>query len=193
MQIDIVVESAEPREVMHFALLFGYGASIINPYMSLAVIDKLVKDKAIQLDYQKAEENYINAVNKGILKIMSKMGISTLRSYRSSQIFEAVGIHHDVINKYFAGTISRIGGIGMNEIAEEVLIPHRKAFAPELQSEILTEGVYSYRKHGEHHAWNPETISLLQWSTNTGDYKNSRNIRAGSMPIQQVRDSSEDY
>ena len=171
MQIDIVVESAEPREVMHFALLFGYGASIINPYMSLAVIDKLIKDKAIQLDYQKAEANYVNAVNKGILKIMSKMGISTLRSYRSSQIFEAVGIHTDVINKYFAGTISRIGGIGMNEIAEEVLIPHRTAFTPELQSEILTEGVYSYRKLGEHHAWNPETISLLQWSTGTGDYK----------------------
>jgi glutamate synthase (NADPH) large chain len=171
MQIDIVVESAEPREVMHFALLFGYGASIINPYMSLAVIDKLIKDKAIQLDYQKAEENYVNAVNKGILKIMSKMGISTLRSYRSSQIFEAVGIHPDVIDKYFAGTISRIGGIGMTEIAEEVLIPHRKAFTPEQQPEILTEGVYSYRKHGEHHAWNPETISLLQWSTGTGDYK----------------------
>lgn len=171
MQIDIVVESAEPREVMHFALLFGYGASIINPYMSLAVIDKLIKDKAIQLDYQKAEENYVNAVNKGILKIMSKMGISTLRSYRSSQIFEAVGIHSDVINKYFTGTTSRIGGIGMHEIAEEVLIPHRKAYTPQLQSEILTEGVYSYRKNGEHHAWNPESISLLQWSTGTDNYK----------------------
>ncbi len=171
MQIDIVVESAEPREVMHFALLFGYGASIINPYMSLAVIDKLIKDKAIQLDYQKAQENYVNAVNKGILKIMSKMGISTLRSYRSAQIFEAVGIHSDVINKYFAGTVSRIGGIGMNEIAEEVLIPHRKAFVTEEQPEMLTEGVYSYRKYGEHHAWNPETVSLLQWSTSTADYR----------------------
>ncbi len=170
MQIDIVVESAEPREVMHFALLFGYGASIINPYMSFAIIDKLVKDKAIQLDYQKSEENYINAVNKGILKIMSKMGISTLRGYRSSQIFEALGIHQDVINKYFAGTISRIGGIGLNEITEEVLIPHRKAWLEEQQPDILTEGVYSYRKYGEHHAWNPETISLLQWSTKTGDY-----------------------
>jgi len=169
MQIDIVVESAEPREVMHFALLFGYGASIINPYMSFAVIDKLVKDKAIQLDYQKAESNYINAINKGILKIMSKMGISTLRSYRSAHLFEAVGIHPDVINKYFAGTITRIGGIGMREIAEEVLIPHRKAFVEEQQPEILTEGVYSFRKHGEHHAWNPETISLLQWSTRTND------------------------
>ena len=170
MQIDIVVESSEPREIMHFALLFGYGASIINPYMSFAIIEKLVKEKAIQLDYQKAEENYINSINKGILKIMSKMGISTLRSYRSSQIFEAIGIHQDVIDKYFKGTISRIGGIGLPEIAEEVLIPHRKAFIEEQQPEILTEGVYSYRKYGEHHGWNPETISLLQWSTRTGDY-----------------------
>ncbi len=169
MQIDIVLESAEPREVMHFALLFGYGASIINPYMSFAIIDNLVKEKAIQLDYQKAEANYINSIQKGILKIMSKMGISTLRSYRSSQIFEAVGIHQDVISKYFAGTVTRIGGIGMTEIAEEILIPHRKAFVVEQQPEILTEGVYSYRKHGEHHAWNPETIALLQWSTRTAD------------------------
>jgi glutamate synthase (NADPH/NADH) large chain len=171
MQIDLVVESAEPREVMHFALLFGYGASIINPYMSLAVIDKLVRGKAIQLDYQKAEENYINSIQKGLLKIMSKMGISTLRSYRSSQIFEAVGIHPDVINRYFAGTVSRIGGIGMNEIAEEVLIPHRKAFVQEQQPEVLTEGVYAYRKYGEHHAWNPESVALLQWSTGTNDYQ----------------------
>lgn len=171
MQIDIVVESAEPREVMHFALLFGYGASIINPYMSFAVIEKLVKNKDIQLDYQKAELNYVNSINKGILKIMSKMGISTLRSYRSSQIFEAVGISTSVINKYFAGTVSRIEGIGMAEIAEEVLIPHRKAFSDEnAMPENLTEGVYAYRKYGEHHAWNPETISLLQWSTKTGDY-----------------------
>jgi glutamate synthase (NADPH/NADH) large chain len=146
MQIDIVVESAEPREVMHFALLFGYGASIINPYMSFAIIDKLVKNKAIQLDYQKAEENYVKSINNGILKIMSKMGISTLRSYRSSQIFEVVGVHNDVIDKYFGGTISRIGGIGMSEIAEEVLIPHRKAFITEQQPEKLTEGVYTYRK-----------------------------------------------
>lgn len=169
MQIDIVVESAEPREVMHFALLFGYGASIINPYMAFAIIDRLVRDKSIQLDYEKAEENYIHSINKGILKIMSKMGISTLRSYRSSQIFEAVGIDPRVIDSYFAGTASRIGGIGMEEIATEVLIPHRKAFVSEVQSEILTEGVYSYRKHGEKHSWNPETISLLQWSTRSGD------------------------
>ena len=188
MQIDIVVESAEPREVMHFALLFGYGASIINPYMAFAVIDKLVKSKDIQLDYQRAEENYIHSVNKGILKTMSKMGISTLRSYRSSQIFEAIGIHQEVIDKYFAGTTSRISGIGMNEITEEVLIPHRKAFTEVKQPDVLTEGVYAYRKNGEHHGWNPETISLLQWSTRTADYAkfkeysklvDSDNIRPG--------------
>ncbi|MBN1107805.1 MAG: glutamate synthase large subunit [Bacteroidales bacterium] len=174
MQIDIVVESAEPREVMHFALLFGYGASIINPYLSFAIIDKLVKDKAIQLDYHTAEANYINSINKGILKIMSKMGISTLRSYRSSQIFEAVGIHPVVTEKYFSGTVSRIGGIGMGEIAEEILIPHNRAYSDEKQAPILTEGVYYYRKQGEHHAWNPETIALLQWSTRTGDREKFR-------------------
>ncbi|MFZ5942201.1 MAG: glutamate synthase large subunit [Bacteroidota bacterium] len=170
MQIDLVLESAEPREVMHFALLFGFGASIINPYMAFAVIDQLVKEKAIQQDYEKAEENYMHSVNKGLLKILSKMGISTLRSYRAAQIFEIVGISREVSARYFPGCVSRIGGIGLEEIAEEVLIPHRRAFSQEQQPEILTEGVYSYRKYGEHHAWNPESISLLQWSTRTNDY-----------------------
>lgn len=174
MQIDLVVESADPREIMHFALLFGYGASIINPYLSFAVIDQLVRDKALQLDYQKAEANYVNAINKGILKIMSKMGISTLRSYRSSQIFEAVGIHQEVIDRYFEGTVSRIGGIGLEEITEELLRPHRKAFQEDHKFEILEEGIYSFRKQGEHHAWNPETISLLQWSTRNNDREKFR-------------------
>lgn len=178
MQIDIIVESAEPREVMHFALLFGYGASVINPYLSFAIIEKLVKEKAIQLNYKTAEENYINSISKGLLKIMSKMGISTLRSYRSSQIFEAVGISREVTEKYFAGTPSRIDGIGFEEIAREVVIPHRKAFSEEPLPEILTEGVYSYRKHGEHHAWNPETIALLQLSTRTNDYSKFREFSA---------------
>ncbi len=171
MQIDIVVESAEPREVMHFALLFGYGASIINPYMSFAVIEQLVQNRVIQQDFEKAQKNYITAVNKGLLKILSKMGISTLRSYRSAQIFEAIGIHTDVTNKYFEGTVSRIGGIGMEEIAEEVLIPHRKAYTEDVHAMMLTEGVYSYRKYGEHHAWNPESVALLQWSTRNNDYQ----------------------
>jgi glutamate synthase (NADPH/NADH) large chain len=170
MQIDIVVESAEPREVMHFALLFGYGASIINPYMSFAIIEQLVNQKVIQQDFDKAQENYIQAINKGLLKILSKMGISTLRSYRAAQIFEAIGIHPDVVDRYFEGTVSRIGGIGLDEIAEEALIPHRKAFSDDVHAMILTEGVYSYRKFGEHHAWNPESVALLQWSTRNNDY-----------------------
>ncbi|HRT90445.1 MAG TPA: glutamate synthase large subunit [Bacteroidales bacterium] len=178
MQIDIIVESAEPREVMHFALLFGYGASVINPYMSFAIIEKLVKEKAIQLNYKTAEENYINSISKGILKIMSKMGISTLRSYRSSQIFEAVGLSSEVTERYFSGTPSRIEGIGFEEIAREASIPHSKAFSQETLPEILTEGVYSYRKYGEHHAWNPETIALLQMSTRTNDYNKFREFSA---------------
>jgi len=171
MQIDIVVESAEPREVMHFALLFGYGASIINPYMSFAVIEQLVKTRAIQQDFDKAQQNYILAVNKGLLKILSKMGISTLRSYRAAQIFEAIGISTSVIDKYFEGTVSRLSGIGLEEIAEEILIPHRRAYTEDVHSMILTEGVYAYRKNGEHHAWNPESVALLQWSTRNKDYK----------------------
>jgi len=178
MQIDIVVESAEPREVMHFALLFGYGASIINPYMSLAVIEQLVQKRVIQQDFEKAQKNYIEAVNKGLLKILSKMGISTLRSYRSAQIFEAIGIHSDVTDRYFEGTVSRIGGIGMEEIAEEVLIPHRKAYTEDVHALMLTEGVYSYRKYGEHHAWNPESVALLQWSTRNNDYQKYKEYAA---------------
>jgi glutamate synthase (NADPH/NADH) large chain len=178
MQIDIVVESAEPREVMHFALLFGYGASIINPYMSFAVIEKLVQKRVIQQDFEKARDNYIEAVNKGLLKILSKMGISTLRSYRSAQIFEAVGIHPTVTDRYFEGTVSRIGGIGLEEIAEEVLIPHRNAYSEDVHSMMLTEGVYSYRKYGEHHAWNPESVALLQWSTRNKDYQKYKEYAA---------------
>ena len=178
MQIDIVVESAEPREVMHFALLFGFGASIINPYMSFAIIEQLVKNKEIQQDFDKAQENYIQAINKGLLKILSKMGISTLRSYRAAQIFEAIGIHPEVVDRYFTGTVSRIGGIGLEEIAEEVLIPHRKAYTEDVHSMILSEGVYSYRKYGEHHAWNPETVALLQWSTRNHDYNKYKEYAA---------------
>jgi glutamate synthase (NADPH/NADH) large chain len=178
MQIDIVVESAEPREVMHFALLFGYGASLVNPYMSFAIIEQLVKDRVIQQDFEKAQDNYIQSINKGLLKILSKMGISTLRSYRAAQIFEAIGIHSDVINRYFEGTVSRISGIGLEEISQEVLIPHRKAYTDDVHSMMLTEGVYSYRKYGEHHAWNPESVALLQWSTLNNDYQKYKEFAA---------------
>lgn len=172
MQIDIVVETGEPREVMHFALLFGYGASAINPYLAFSVLDNLVKEHAIQSDYHTAEHHYIKAVNKGILKILSKMGISTLRSYRAAQIFEAIGISDEVTEKYFTGTDSRIGGIGLEEIAREALIPHREAFLENRDLSLIpNQGFYHFRKTGEKHSWNPESIALLQWATRTGDYK----------------------
>ena len=178
MQIDIVVETAEAREVHHFALLFGYGASVINPYLSFAVIQKLVEKKNIQQDYATAEDHYVKAVNKGLLKVLSKMGISTLRSYRAAQIFEAVGIHQDVIKKYFEGTVSRIGGIGIQDIAREALIPHSLAFADPENAPNAFDGVYNFRKYGEHHAWNPETVALLQWSTKTGNYEKFKEFSA---------------
>ena len=170
MQIDLVVETAEAREVHHFALLFGYGASIINPYLVFSVIEKLVREREIQQDYSKAEENYLKAVNKGLLKILSKMGISTLRSYRSAQIFEAVGIDKVVVDKYFKGTASRIGGLGLNGIAKEALLSHNEAFDPGSEDKRLHSGVFHYRKYGENHAWNPDSISLLQWGSRSGKY-----------------------
>jgi glutamate synthase (NADPH/NADH) large chain len=171
MQIDLVIETADVREVHHFALLFGYGASVINPYMVFAVIDQMVSEKAIQLDYHRAEENYLKAVNKGLKKILSKMGISTLRSYRSSQIFEALGISETVISKYFTGTASCIGGLGMEEIAREVLLQHRETFGQQCRQPLIpSAGVYHYRIRGEHHAWNPETITLLQQAVRENDY-----------------------
>jgi glutamate synthase (NADPH/NADH) large chain len=172
MQIDIVVETAEPRDVTHFALLFGYGASAINPYLAFGVLDKLTRDREVQADYHTAEYNYIKSINKGILKILSKMGISTLRSYRAAQIFEIIGIKEDVVDKYFAGTDSRIGGIGLDEIAAEALKPHKEAFLENTNLNLVPNpGFYHFRKNGEEHSWNPESIALLQWATRTNDYK----------------------
>ncbi|HEC42822.1 MAG TPA: glutamate synthase large subunit [Bacteroides sp.] len=172
MQIDIVVETGEAREVHHFALLFGYGASVINPYLAFAVIEQLVMEKVIQLDYLRAEENYIKAINKGLLKILSKMGISTLRSYRSAQIFEAVGLSQAVVDKYFEGTVSRIDGLGIEEIATEASIPHSEAFhSIGEDNPVQSSGTYHFRMKGEHHAWNPETITHLQWAVKTNDYE----------------------
>jgi len=177
MQIGLVVETAEPREVMHFALLLGYGASVINPYMAFAVIDDLVKRGDIRMEYNQARQNYIKAVDNGLLKVLSKMGISTLRSYHGAQIFECLGIAEEVVDKYFNGTASRIGGIGLDEIALEAAIPHHQAFAdPAENGSYLpaTIGYYAYRKNGEHHAWNPESIGLLQWAVRTNNYERYR-------------------
>ena len=173
MQVGLVVESAEPREVMHFALLLGYGASVINPYGAFAVIDDLVKNNHIKMEYKRARENYIKAVDSGLMKILSKMGISTLRSYHGAQIFECLGLANEVVDKYFNGTASRIGGIGLEEIALEVIIPHNNAFTEPHENgsfALPNIGYYSYRVNGEHHAWNPQSVGLLQWATKTGNY-----------------------
>nr|WP_321407565.1 glutamate synthase large subunit [uncultured Carboxylicivirga sp.] len=171
MQVGLVVETGEAREVMHFALLLGYGASVINPYVSFAILDDLTSKGNIDVDFSTARKNYIKSIDKGLLKIFSKMGISTLRSYHGAQIFEALGISEQVINKCFVGTPSKIGGIGFEEIAKESAIDHAKAFAPTFNKNPFdSKGSYAYRKYGEKHGWNPETIGLLQWATSQNDY-----------------------
>jgi glutamate synthase (NADPH/NADH) large chain len=180
MQIGLIVETAEPREVNHFALLFAFGASVVNPYGAFAVIEKLCLSGVIKDDFITAREHYIKSIDKGLLKVMSKMGISTLRSYHGAQIFEAIGLAKEIADKYFTGTDSRIGGIGLEEIAKEALIPHHTAFFPDNQDnmELETIGTYHYRKNGEQHAWNPETIGLLQWATRTNDYSKFKEFSA---------------
>ena len=172
IQIDIVVESAEPREVMHFALLFGFGANAINPYLAFGVLAKKVKTGDIQLDFETAKKNYIKSVNKGLLKVLSKMGNSTLRSYRGAHIFEAIGISSSVLNTYFKGISSKIEGIDMDDIAYEVLQPFFEAFSETANgaSRLENLGIYAYRNNGEYHAWNPETVSRLQIATKTNNY-----------------------
>lgn len=173
MQTDIVVETAEPREVMHFALLIGFGANAVNPYLAFCILNRQIKSGDLQLDFHTAEKNYIKAVNKGLLKVMSKMGISTIRSYRGAQIFEALGISTSVVSTYFKGLISKIEGIDIEDIANEVLQPHNAAYFPKEGEayELLNLGQYAYRIDGEKHAWNPESIARLQIATKTGSYE----------------------
>jgi len=174
MQIDIVVESAEPREVMHFALLFGFGANAVNPYMVFAIINDSIKAGEIQMDIDTAKKHYIKAVNKGLLKVLSKMGNSTLRSYRGAHIFEAIGISSKLLDKYFTGITSAIQGIDIDDVAAEVLKPHFDAFFPAEGADtthLKNLGHYAYRREGEQHAWNPETIARLQIASKTNDYQ----------------------
>ncbi len=181
MQVGIIVETAEAREVNHFALLLGYGASIINPYMAFAAVDRLVKEGKVELEYNDARKNYIKAIDKGLLKILSKMGISTLRSYHGAQMFEAMGVSRELVDKYFTGTASRLSGIGLEEIAEEYSRFHRAAYKQHSTAEKFrfeSSGVYAWRKYGEHHAWNPEVIGLLQWATRTNDYSKYKEYSA---------------
>ncbi|MBN1844106.1 MAG: glutamate synthase large subunit [Sedimentisphaerales bacterium] len=162
----LILESAEPREVMHFCLLSGFGANAVNPYLALEALDELKKrgDLPADIDGEQLIDNYITAVKKGILKTMSKMGISTLRSYQGAQLFEAVGLNRQVIDAYFPGTSSRIGGVGLAVLAEEALRRHRASYAPRAAAALEIEfgGEYQWRHDGEEHLWNPQTISLLQ-------------------------------
>ena len=156
---------------MHAALLLGFGASALNPYMAFAILDKLVKNKDIQLDYATAEKNYIKSICKGLFKIMSKMGISTIRSYRGAKIFEAIGLSEELSKAYFGGLGSPIGGIRLEEVARDAIAFHNEGFAAEAGGLLPNKGLYSFRKDGEKHAWNPETISTLQLATRLGSYK----------------------
>jgi glutamate synthase (NADPH/NADH) large chain len=170
-QVALVIESGEPREVMHFALLIGYGASAVNPYLALeTVATEAGENKDAQA---KAMANFIKAINKGLLKTFSKMGISTLQSYRGAQVFEAIGLNKSVIERYFTGTASRIEGIGLDVIAEEALRKHAHAFRPvtESEPELHLGGNYQFRANGEYHLYNPQTISKLQHSVQQNSFQ----------------------
>ena len=168
----LVVETGEAREIMHFALLLGYGATAINPYLALEMVVFLVYQGYAKLTPTKAMENYIKAVCKGLLKVMSKMGISTLRSYRAAQVFEAVGLNNDIVGKFFTGTASRIGGIGLDDIAKEAQNRYEKVYSPKSDTSMMlleTGGNYHYRKSGEKHLWTPESITDFQRAVRTND------------------------
>ena len=185
-QVSLVLESGEPREVHHFALLIGYGAGAINPYLAFETIDDLIrqghlpstsatraKETGQDAPQKKAMTNYVKAINKGVLKVMSKMGISTAQSYCGAQIFEAVGLGKEVIDQYFTGTASRVGGIGLDVIAQDVRARHDHAFSerPTNGKTLDAGGQYQYRREGEYHLFNPETVHQLQYACRTGDFK----------------------
>jgi glutamate synthase domain-containing protein 2/glutamate synthase domain-containing protein 1/glutamate synthase domain-containing protein 3 len=170
-QVALVVESAEPREVHHMALLFGYGAECVNPYLAHEAIAYLIEEKEVRLELKTALKNYNKALTDGILKILSKMGISALRSYRGAQIFEALGLSEDLVDKYFTGTVSRLGGVGLDAIAEETIARHNEAYKQKDMgmSYLSSGGVYQWKKDGEFHLWNPETIAALQDAVRNND------------------------
>ena len=179
VQTALIVESGEIREVMHAALLLGYGASALCPYLTYAVLDDLVKRHKIQEDYSTAEANYIKAVKKGLFKIMAKMGISTIRSYRGAKIFESIGLSESLLRTYFGTETSAIGGIGLETIARDAIRLHNKAFSTNEEQDFLPdEGQFHYRRDGISHAWNPETIATLQLATRTGNYETFKRFTA---------------
>jgi len=171
VQTALIVESGEIRETMHAALLLGYGASALCPYMTFAILDDLVRRGKVQENYETAEANYIKAVKKALLKIMAKMGISTIRSYRGAKIFESIGLSESLLKTYFGTNVSTIGGIGLETIARDAIAMHDEAYANTARTDFLPNlGQFHWRKDGITHAWNPETIATLQLATRTGDY-----------------------
>ncbi len=170
LQTALVVESGEPRDVMHFALLIGYGANAVNPYLALAAVQDMVDTGRVKMDADTAEAMYLKAIDKGLLKIMSKMGVATMRSYRGSRLFEAVGIDGGVADRYFGGTVSAVGGIGLDGIAAEYLAMHKAALEG---ADAMAEdaGVYASRKDGERHSWSPEAVKALRAAAVSGDGK----------------------
>jgi glutamate synthase (NADPH/NADH) large chain len=177
-KVGLVVEVGDAWEVHHFATLLGFGATAINPYLALATIREMVNSGEIKgEDYPKAKKNYIKSVGDGLLKIFSKMGISTLMSYQGAQIFEIIGLNKLVVNTCFTGAISRIEGLGFDDLAEEALVKHFDAYAPKFEQPVLNEGgVYQWKRKGEYHMYNPQTVDLLQKATRNNDYETLKNI-----------------
>ncbi len=175
-KIGLIIETGEPRDVHHFALLIGYGAAAVNPYLAFETISDLIRQDVFlkKVDYKTAEKNFIKACHKGVLKIMSKMGISTLQSYRGAQIFEAVGLRQDFVDEYFSWTPSPVGGIGIEELETEALRRHAEAYPRRLVAgnpELREGGYIQWRRDGEYHMYNPDSIAKLQYATQAGDYK----------------------
>ncbi len=173
-RVGLVIESGEPREVHHAALLLGYGAGAINPYLAFESLDDMIRQELLPgLDHVKAVKSYIKALNKGVLKVISKMGISTIQSYRGAQIFEAMGLDKEFVDRFFTWTASRIGGVGLDVIAEEARLRHRHAFPerPVGKPDLDWGGEYQWRRDGEYHLFNPDTVFKLQHATQSGRYK----------------------
>ena len=188
VQTALIVESGEIRETMHAALLLGYGASALCPYMTFAILDDLVKRGKIQEEYATAEAHYIKAVDKGLKKIMSKMGISTIRSYRGAKIFESIGLSEDLLKRYFGTEVSTIGGIGLKEIARDAIRLNKMSQdSAAANGTLQNQGQFSWRKDGIVHAWNPETIAKLQLATRQGNYEKFKDwsalVDGGEKPI----------
>jgi glutamate synthase (NADPH/NADH) large chain len=192
MGCGLVVESAEPREVADVALLFGYGAGAVSPYLALEAISQLGPDGTSGLgpawSAPEACAKYTKAIEKGLLKVMSKMGISTLSSYQGAQIFEAIGLGQEVIERYFPGTISVLGGIGLDEIAEEALALHARGFGPHLAEELPIGGQYAWRKDGEKHLWSPESVAALQKAVRAQDEGAARSYEEYARLINDQRE-----